>query len=145
MRILSEVIGMKRKLSLIGLVLLLMFLFTACMTPAKTRWKLVRQPDTRWESEDGTITFYVDENCVATGTILINGEEVEICLLEGPLRSVELDVFPIDIVETGITSSEDRYEHWLCSYKSEKRFVATVKNTTYFEEGQKITFHRVDD
>lgn len=136
---------MKKKPRVICLVLLMMLSLTACMTPTKTKWKLVRQPNTKWVSEDGTITFYVDENCVATGTMLIDGEEIEILLREGPLRSVELGVYPIDYFEREDRSPEDKYEHWLCAYKSAKRFIATVKTTTYFEEGQKITFHRVDD
>ena len=136
---------MKKILSLISVVLLTLFFCTACMTPAKTEWKLCQQPNTKWLSEDGIITFCVDDSGKTTGTMQINGEEIEIYATEGPLNSTTLHIFPIAVLQDEMISEEDKYEYWTCSYKSEERFIATVKTTTYFEEGQKITFHRVDD
>lgn len=115
------------------------------MLPFMTDWKLCSQPNTKWVSNDRTIELYVDGDSRVTGTMNVNGDLIEIYLTEGPLRSTEMHVYSKSVLEDEILSYEDKYEFWVCTYRSEKEFVATVKKTSFYKVGQQIIFHRVDD
>ena len=54
-------------------------------------------------------------------------------------------IYPLSVLEDEPIDTHERYEFWLSSYISEEILIATVKECTYFEEGQKIVFHRVDN
>ena len=113
------------------------------MYPSKYKWKVCSQANTKWVSADGTIVFCVNDNHKATGTMLINGEIIDIYMAEGPLRSEEMHIYPKSVLQHEVISENDKYEFWICSYKSEQKFIATVEKTTFYETGKKITFHRV--
>lgn len=136
---------MKKYISLIGVIMLIVITLNACMYPSKYKWKVCTQLNTKWVSEDGTIVFNVNDSYSATGTMNLNGEVVDVYMVEGPARSEEMHIYPISVLEKESIPEKDKYEYWLCSYKSEKEFVATVKKTTFYEVGQKITFYRVDE
>ena len=108
-------------------------------------WKLCNQPNTKWVSDDESIVLYVENSCKITGTMRVNGEDIEVYVTEGPGRAKELDIYPIGVLDQTIISEEDKYEYWSCFYKSENEFVATVKKTTFYKLGQKIRFHKVED
>ena len=56
-----------------------------------------------------------------------------------------MTIYPLSVLEEDAIPYEAKYEHWLCSFPTQKEFTATVKETTYFKEGEKIKFYRVDD
>ena len=102
------------------------------------------QPNTQWISEDGTIVFNVDPNGKSTGTMYIGEDNFDFYLVE--FMGVDITIYPINVLEQeSINEMVDKYEYWSCSYKSKKKFVATVEKTTFFEKGQKITFYRIDN
>lgn len=148
---------MKRNVCLIITIAFILSTFSACMFSRimyeriierineEMDWKATSQPNTHWVSSDGTINFYVDSNRKATGTMLVNGERMEIYMNEGQLRSSEMNIYTIDILSKERIEIEDKYEHWVCSYESESMFVATVEKTTFYEIGQEIVFYRVDN
>lgn len=128
---------------MITIIMALLFVLNGCLTPTSAQWRLCRQPNTSWVSDDGSIILSVDNEQCTTGTIMVNGESIEVFALEGMQRDSSMSVFHIDLKGKPINKFKDRCEYWDCSYKSEDKFVATVKETTYFEEGQKITFNKV--
>lgn len=100
----------------------------------------IDQPNKKWVSEDGSIKLSTDENQRTTGSMIINGKEIEILFLDGEGKNIH--IFPI---ETKVRDINDRYELWVGDFISEDKFTVTVEKTTYFEVGQKITFYRVED
>ena len=125
--------------------MLIMIVLNACTYPRAYKWKLSRQLNTKWVSEDDTIVFSVDNNHLVTGLMSMGDDSIEIGILCEPEAGAGLHIYPINVLEEEVISTKDQYEYWLCSYKSEKEFIATVKKTTFFEEGEQITFYRVDD
>lgn len=77
---------------------------------------------------------------MAIGQMNVYGETVEFYLVNDMGTGTRL--YSLNVLETNTTTPEDEYEYWLCSYKSEKKFVATVERTTFFNVGDKITFKR---
>ena len=138
-------IGMKKSWEMITLVLLIVFVLNACAYSTTHKWKVCNQANTKWVSEDESVIFSVNDNFQATGLININGECVEIYMTEGPVRSKEMHIYPIEVLEYGTISEKDKYEYWICSYESEGKFVATVKKTTFFEAGKQLVFYRTQD
>ena len=136
---------MKKKLQFICGCLLIMFALCACMDSWVYQMKPCNQPNTKWVSDDSTIEFVVSDDLIATGTIRINGEAIDIYVTEGPARSAEMHVFPVGVLEHEVISEQDKYEYWLCAYKSESEFTATVQKTTFFDIGQKIHFTKQID
>ena len=41
-------------------------------------WKLCNQPNTKWVSDDESIVLYVENSCKITGTMRVNGEDIEV-------------------------------------------------------------------
>lgn len=115
------------------------------MTPQKLDWKPNNQPNTKWSSEDGTITFYVDNNYKAIGTMSIDGEKIEIYMVCGPERSQEMFIYPASVLEADQIDTSLRYGYWQCDFKSEAEFVATVKEFPFFEKDYKLRFYRIDE
>ena len=138
---------MKKFFQILVVIMILLLVLNACMTPSKYKWKVNQQPNTKWVSEDGTISLYVkinDNSIQTTGTICTNGELIDIYMIEGPARSTEMHIYPIDVLKDESISSKDKYEYWTCSYKSDEKFIATVKETTFFNVGDEITFLKTD-
>lgn len=121
-----------------GVVTILMFfLLASCTNPITNEWKPIRQPNTSWESEDGSVSFYVDENHQIRGTIEKDETIVDIYVTFGLEMSSAMYIFPLDKETTG-----DRYEYWDCSFSSKEKFVVIVKESTFFTPGQKIMFQK---
>ncbi len=136
---------MKKTVWIIVIILFLICMLNACMTSTQAQWRIREQPNTKWVSEDETIVFYVDDNRQTTGTMCVNEKNIDIYLREGLQRDGSMYIYPIEVLQEEIWSESRRYECWQCAYKSEDKFVATVEETAFFEVGQKITFHRVDE
>ncbi len=133
---------MKKTLFCILLVAVMLFL-AACQNPLVYMRKPCNQPNTVWQSEDGRITFTVGNkyDWSATGSIQLDGENVEFYLTCTTGSGIVL--YPLEKA-TGIFYAEDQYEYWVCDYKSKRKFVATVRETTFFQPGEQIVFYRVE-
>lgn len=105
--------------------------------------KPCNQPNTVWQSEDGRITFTVSDRAVggATGTIALDGENVRFYLT--CTMGSEIFLYRLDKISDGL-HAEDQYEYWVCDYKSKRKFIATVRETTFFQPGEQIVFYRVE-
>ena len=99
------------------------------------------QPDTSWISEDGSIYFYVDEGHRSTGTMQVDGENIDVYVAMG--LGATIRIYPLSSLQ-GNTVKGECIEEWIGKFKKDK-FTAKVLETTYFEEGQKIKFYRVDE
>ena len=123
-------------------ILIIILLFcSACQNPIVAARRPTSQANTKWKSEDGSIVFSVDNNNLATGEMIIDNETIEFCLSTD--FGIDMYLFPIDVLnEDGPIDTSDRYELWICSYKSKEKFVAKVEETTFFNIGDKITFYR---
>ena len=63
-------------------------------------------------------------------------------------KTVYFSIGPAVTIEVYMVAAEEKrdyIEHWTGDFDKEDSFTATVKETTYFEVGQKINFFRVDD
>ena len=100
------------------------------------------QPNTSWVSEDGSIYFHVDKEQQATGEMIVNKERIQFVFVNGP--GIEMRIYDIKSNEFEIRQAKYQYEHWIGKFKKDE-FTAKVLETTYFEEGQKIKFYRVDE
>ena len=141
---------MRKRIIIIGLVSVIVIPFIVFMLNMlwghiSFDWKLCNQPNTKWVSDDESIVLYVENSCKITGTMRVNGEDIEVYVTDGPGRAQELDIYPIGGLNQTIISEEDKYEYWSCFYKSENELVATVKKTTFYKLGEKIKFHKVED
>ena len=105
-------------------------------------WNPCIQKNTKWASEDDSIVFTVGD-AGATGKMSVDDSEIEFYMITDMGGTIELH--PIEVSETKAIYYEKRYEFWECSYKSKNKFVATVKETTFLKEGEKITFNKVSD
>ena len=128
-------------LSIMSLVLLVLMVDTLKRSITNP-WKVCTQANTKWVSEDGAVVFYVNDNLGATGSISIGAEVVDIYMTEGPLRSKEMHIYPIEVLENEIISEKDKYEYWICAYLSAEKFVATIVDSTFFNGGQQLIFYR---
>ena len=154
MKKISSIISLSVKAAFfvsIAFLALIFVIISIAMTATTIRYVRIdraptNQPLSSWESEDGTISFVVDATNRIRGTININGEVIEFSLSIAP-GDLSMQLYDIKIIELEKSnsrhfSSDYQYEDWDCSYKSKKKFVATVRETTFFKEGQKITFYR---
>ncbi len=101
------------------------------------------QPGSKWASEDGKISFKIEGVAnVGYGTMLLeDGSLIDIQFYASSGTGKEIFIsIPVDNGE-----AVKDIEIWRGDFKHKDRFTATVKKTTYFEVGQKITFYRVDE
>ena len=118
---------------------------------SRVRWydgqRPVDQPGSVWVSEDSNITIVVGSDDVFRDSYAIvkNGDETMtfLCAFNG--ITTELELCSTDAREDNIISTDEIYENWSAKVIFSDRFTATVEKTTYFEEGQKIKFYRVDE
>lgn len=133
---------MAKRAKTIGLTIVIIIILNACSYSATYKWKISSQLNTQWVSDDKTITFNVNDNYLITGTMEINGEVIEVYVATEPQAGNGLHIFPINVINNERRSTEDEYEYWTCSYQSEKEFVATVKESSFYNVGEKIVFYR---
>ena len=97
------------------------------------------QPDTSWISEDGSIYFHVGENII--GTMQVDGENIDVYISMG--LGATIRIYPLSSLQGNAVKGEC-FEEWIGKFKKDE-FTAKVLESTYFEEGQKIKFYRVDE
>lgn len=140
-----------RQITLGAILFLAMSSLVACLNPILESRVPLNFADSRWESEDGSITFTVVHiegyGNTAIGRMVVEGEVIEFTMYYFYGGWQELYYFKESDLEPEPNQVIDgqMFETWHCNYTSKKRFVATVVTTTYFEIDQKIVFHRVDE
>lgn len=131
---------MKKYLAL--LLVLLLFILSSCRNPIIMKREARSQPNTEWLSDNGKISFSVDDAHQIYGYIEIDdGEKVKFYFATDMAGNIR--IYNADESDDGVISHAS-LEYWKCSYPSSKKFTATVEETTFFEVGQKIVFHRLD-
>jgi len=140
-----------KKKFLIALVLLCCtILTTACGPIHLFKWPY-EQPDTKWISEDGTISFevssypddpYLTKQSTAKGSIEVHGESIPVWVCAGRATPWVVVSPRHDGVE--YENETEELELWIGRMHGSKRFTVEVRYTTFFEEGEKITFYRND-
>jgi len=130
---------MKKILVIISLLLLVAIFLTSCESFSyMIGWRFDNQENTTWVSEDGKIVIYIgrslSDNPPYASIKLENGKIMEFYPLMGGG-----DI----LLESN--DSGDICEEWMTSRIRPNSFVATVLKTTFFEVGQKIKFHKVDE
>ena len=146
-----------KKVKIISLLLVMTLTLAGCFH--LNRRAPCQQKLSKWESVDGTIQFevqattYLEDSEITVdgrtldvypyytpvlGTMNVNGEEIEFCVEFGV---TEMVIYPIECLGV-IEKDMDRYEMLECNISTERHYIATVTESTYLEEGQKIHFYR---
>ena len=100
------------------------------------------QPDTIWISEDGSISIQVNSYQQATGTLWVDNQKITFIFTNaGP----KIELYMLEAKDRLGKYPEERYEYWLGKYKRDDQFTAIVMETTFFTEGDRIVFYRVDN
>lgn len=138
---------MKKILCFITAFTIISIMISGCGLKLFAKNHPTTQPNTKWISEDGKISFCVDENGKATGKLIIDEKTIDIYVSMGSddtyIRIVHLEsvIRHPDYLEL----TEVPFEFWVGHFYNKDFFTATVKRTTYFNVGDEITFYRVDD
>ena len=118
------------------LLIFAIFLVGTLLTRMQYSNRPVNQPNTKWYSEDGKITFETDENGRGIGTIVTKDDDVvDIFFCTG--RGQSIDIY----LKNGETNG-DIIEMWIGKFIKKDMFIAYIKESTYYENGDKIVFHR---
>jgi len=88
-----------------------------------------------WIAENGNISFKTEDRL---GEIITEDRTVKFLMRID--MSYGLYLYPSDAKNFG----DNMIEQWRWSYRGQDKFVATVIQSSYFEEGEKITFYRFD-
>lgn len=131
-----------KKLSIAVLILLSAVMLMSCESVLIAYKKPSHQPNTVWEADEHDISFTVtDEGTM--GEMIINGERIDIFISD--THGAELEIYSLyDRIKSGCYKPEFRYGVWECTYITKKVFVAKVKEGTYLDVGEKITFRRTE-
>lgn len=129
------------------MLLCLTFFLTGCPNPYVYGRHPIEQPLTTWRSEDGRVEFSIPEDMFMdpTGIIKADGQEIDVTFY---MTTVETGISVV--ITDSIIWVDGRYqaqhlEDWGSQVISKKEFRVEVKKTTYFQEGDIIVFHRVDE
>ena len=98
------------------------------------------QPNSTWVSEEGNVVIHMGESNQGAIYIEQEGSTFEALFSLGLYQVAH--VYDLDVKEKEGVSKEDLYEEWSCVMKGDNTFIVTVKTTTFFTEGEKITFHK---
>lgn len=112
----------------------------------------VDQPDTTWESKDGSICFTTERNnALFQGVMIIDGEEKEIIVQFVGTRAMYIydkssEQYRYDkILGEEIVDYDETLLVAGCYYYADSKFIAIVgESSDYFKKGQRIFFTRVD-
>ena len=98
------------------------------------------QKNTSWVSKDGEISLSIND--LGKGTICFNKNGSEISLYYCDVHDYSAHIYDAKVLETKVTSEEDRYEKWKYLNVKNDGFTIVVEKTTFFEIGQEITFYK---
>lgn len=131
-----------RRLTYLRILLIVVIILASvlCLASCEYKNRPCDQPLTKWISEDGTISFEVNENGTGYGTITIPERTIAIEFNTGVANDINI------YRTTKDGTSIEMIEWWSARFIWDDRFTVVVpKNTTYFEPGQRIKFIRVDE
>ena len=120
----------------IPIILVILFSLTSCNKQSKNNPRYSIK--SKWISDSGDVTIYIINNNIGKATIEI---ENKIVYLDVTFGINDTLLMCYDYKANSIISD---VEIWNLKCKS-KTFTATVKETTYFEIGQKIVFKLVEE
>lgn len=130
--------------------LLMAIMLSGCPNPRVAEYCATSQKGTTWQSEDGRITFYVDEDvqgqavCPVFGTVETEDGPVEIAIFMTYLDN-GVEITPADDPAAhDPTIGHYPLEFWRYTKVQEKTFQIEVIDGYYLETGEIIKFHRVD-
>ena len=141
---------MKKKYLIVLIILCCTIFTTACGPIHLFKWPY-EQPDTIWVSEDASIVFevssypddpYLTKQSRAKGSIEVNGESIPVWVTAGRSGPWVVVCPRHDGVE--YEEETEELEMWIGRMHGSKQFTVKVRFTTFFEEGEKITFYRED-
>lgn len=127
------------------LIILLAVLCTNCVKHTYKSFLGLRpcdNPGTQWASEDGDISFHILESSLGTGVLRTAEQNINIYVSFDMAIGIKL-YYIKDIRNNSIIGFP--FETWEGNYTSDQSFVATVVESTYFDVGDKIEFHRVSN
>ena len=131
----------KRLLTIIAICLLVIPL-VSCRSFWNEAMEPSGQENTKWVSEDGNISFFVEKRHEdAFGEMVIDGETIEFAMMNDMgsgmyFRTLDAAAGPVFSMEEGL------YVYFTCVYLSKDKFIATVKKSTYLPIGEKIVFYK---
>ena len=98
------------------------------------------QPNSIWVSGDNNIIIRIDSHQHGKGIIKIDNKEIEFIFTNGP--GYNIDLYSISSENCLGLNEEEHYENWTGNFVNRNKFIATVKETTFFTVGDKITFYK---
>lgn len=140
---------MYKKVALLFAVLAITFNLCGCIKPSpeETDKMPTNFLNSVWENEDGSCTINIVEEPehpgypLATGIIRTYSGDVPVLVGFSPFKVI--DICPIEYINGDSIPYSAKLEHWDAKYKSEEEFIALVRETTYFNVGQRMVFHRI--
>ena len=104
------------------------------------KWRPCSQPNSTWVSDDNNIIITIDSQQRGKGIIKIGDKKVEFIFTNGPGSGI--DLYSMSAEERLGLNEEEHYEHWIGDFVNNNKFIVTVKETTFFTVGEKITFYK---
>lgn len=128
---------MKRSICCLVCFIMLLSLSSCMMFSADNRPEA--QENSQWLSEDGNI-FVKSENGYAYGYIILNDEKIPMQFFFNGFGNVYVNGYT-SLGETIRTW----YDTWSVSHYFKNYFVAKVTESEFFQAGEKIKFHKLND
>lgn len=138
---------MKKIILIVLTIFTILTTFTGCITRMRIRQNIdnlpLKQPNTTWVSKDGSIVFTVSEPGLAIGTMIVEDDTKEICIM--CYQTYGMLIYPVSVADDEVIRQQ-YFECWSNYYASEDAYIAEVSSeTTFFEVGQKIVFYRMEN
>ena len=141
----ERIIHRKDRTVKIKYISLLIIVFLSCNAYTKYKsWYNKRpcdQPYSQWQSEDETVYLNMGAYGTAIGSIRTKEGVKNVYFKMGLTNGI--DIYE-KIEEKDGRQSLKKLEHWLGDFQNEREFIATVIETVYFEQGQKIKLHQLE-
>lgn len=126
------------KFFILIIVLLIPFCISKCLKE-KVESRPCNQPFSKWMSEDGTISFEVNEKGAGYGTLTTADGIIDIYFATGSAKLIHI----YRIIDG---EHYELIEWWNGDFNESYKFTAVVSQpTTYYKKGQKITFYRINE
>lgn len=122
-------------------VFCLSFLLTGCHTKEFELNAPINYVGTMWKSENGIISFQIDENHRAIGTLLTSEGPVDVYIMM--YGSCEFSIFPIELKDATSIPFDSMIEDWGADFYATDEFSVYVRKSTYYSEGDTFIVRRV--
>lgn len=131
---------MKKLFAAILLFLFCMVTMAGCPAPHIEAYHPCAHPNSTWVAEKEGISFTIGEDVdPVRGVMIVDGDEIDVEFDMGILCST------IGVFASSDTEEIPEYiEIWGTRSVKKDVFTIYVKESTYFQKGQEITFRRVD-